>query len=148
MNRLRALNAVLYALSGAIVIASLVVSYLFIAPVDVLKDWQIILPDNELHVGEEVVLQSQYTKLKPVKGTAVRYVECENDRGIFIRYPLNEATADRAPGLGGTGIVVKLPETVPDLPARCKFSIVIVYRVYPFRDVTEFVSSKEFTLYQ
>ena len=96
--------------------------------VRVLANWQLILPKQPIHAGDPVTIQSSYTKLRPVTGVASRYLDCKNESGAIIRYPINQATADHAPGTStGTGVVVQMPTTIPDLPADCRFSINIRY---------------------
>lgn len=131
----------------------MVLSAIFIAAsvymtfsIDVLKDWTLTLPQQEVHAKDTITIQSVYTKVMSVKGESFRYLDCKNKNGITIRYPLNQAIADRAAQKGGTGVVVIMPDNVPDLPAKCKVSVVIDYPVLPWRHVIETQETKEFTL--
>lgn len=116
--------------------------------IDVLQEWRLELPkQDKIHVGDKITIASIYHKTMNVKGTSVRYLDCKNKDGIEIRYPLNQAVADRAPKKGGTGIVVVMPDTIPDLPARCRVAVVIDYPVLPWRHVIETEETREFTLH-
>lgn len=135
---------VLFFLAGGILTLSTV--FLFTNNVDVLKNWVLVLPNQDIHEGDTITIASQYIKVRAVTGVATRYLECQNTQGISIRYPLNNAVADRAPGNTGTGITIKVPNTIPNPPAKCRFSINVLYHIYPLKNVTEFVASKWFTL--
>ena len=137
------ISFVLFAIS-AVILASVVA---FTVNVDVLEDWKLKLPPGDIHVDDTVVVESTYTKLREVTGKAVRYLECVNTAGAIVRYPINEARADRAPGSRtGTGVIIKVPAVVPVLQAKCRISINVTYQVYPWRTVVEFQSTDEFTL--
>ena len=112
----------------------------------VLKDWKLSTPTQDIHAGDTVTLISEYTKVRNVSGKSVRYIECQNSDRVYVRYPLNEAIANRGSGSGGTGVVVVVPTTIPNLPATCKFTIAIEYDVYPWRKVNVSNSTNEFTL--
>lgn len=142
LNKTQVLSYSLFALSAVI----LLVSFMITMNVQVLDKWVLRVPTNEIHAGDTVTLVSEYTKVRDVSGKAVRYIECENRQHTYIRYPLNEAVANRASGTGGTGIVVKVPETIPDIPTKCKFTIAITYDVYPWKKVYETNSSNTFQL--
>lgn len=137
------LSFVLFATSAAILVGVVV----FTVNIDVLTNWNLALPSGDIHAGDTVLIESTYTKLRAVTGTAHRYLDCENGTNSFIRYAINQAVADHAPGgKTGTGITLKIPTDVPDLPATCRVSVNVVYKVYPWRSVTEFNSTKDFTL--
>lgn len=125
-----------------------VFAFLALQKVDVITNWKIIVPKESFKTGETVVLKSEYTKVRDVQGKSVRYIECQNRNKIWVRYPLNEAVANRGSGSGGTGIVVKIPETIADLPTTCKFTIVIDYEVFSWKHVLEVNSSNTFKLEQ
>lgn len=115
--------------------------------IDVLKNWRLVLPEQKIHVGDEVVVQSLYEKTMNVSGKSVRYIECKNKSDVYIRYPISEAVADRAAEKAGTGVVIIVPQVIPDLPATCRFNITIEYKVLPWRNVIESMNSEEFTLH-
>lgn len=142
LSRVQLFSYALFTLSAAI----LLMSFLLTMHVTVLKDWKLSAPTAEIHAGDTVTLVSAYTKVRDATGKSVRYIECQNNNHVYIRYPLNEATANRSKGNGGTGIVVKVPESIPDLPATCKFTIAITYDVYPWRKVNVSNSTAEFQL--
>lgn len=135
---------ILFFLAGGIVTLSGV--FLLTHSVDVLQNWVLMLPAGDIHEGDTVTLSSQYTKVRSVSGVATRYIECKNPTRLIIRYPLNTAVADRALGNSGTGITLALPDTIPNTPTQCRFSINVLYHIYPGRDAVEFVASKWFTL--
>jgi hypothetical protein len=114
---------------------------------DVLKNWRLVLPEQQIRVGDEVVVQSLYEKVRNSRGVSVRYIECRNETGVFIRYPISEAVANRDVGKAGTGVVFVVPSTIPNIPAKCRFNITIDYEVYRWRHVIESTNSAEFTLY-
>lgn len=131
----------------AISAVMLLFSFTMIMKVDVLANWRLVLPEGALHAGDTVVLQSLYDKKLDVTGEATRYIECKTkDTNIFVRYPVSKSVANRPAGLTGTGIVIAIPEVIPDLPATCKFTISIDYEVLAFRHVIETQSSDEFSL--
>jgi hypothetical protein len=142
----RFVNLVSYVLF-AISLGIIITAFAFTMNVDVLKDWHLTLPNGAIHAGDTILVESTYTKVRPVNGTAVRYLECENATNSYIRYPINQAVADRAPGSRtGTGISIVIPESVPDLPAKCRISVLIKYPVYPWRTVSEYNATQSFTL--
>jgi len=142
-SKTRLISHSLFALSIVIFGAS----FLMTRQIDVIKDWVITFPQEELHAGDEVIIQSTYTKVRDAKGTAKRYIECESKPGVFIRYELNEAVADRQMGTTGTGIPVKIRSDIPELPTTCKFCIAINYRILPLLDTLESNCSNTFKLY-
>jgi hypothetical protein len=118
----------------------------FVMNIKVLDDWQLTLPAGEIHVGDTVVLQSSYKKLREAGGESVRYIQCQNRNGVWIRYELNRATANRQAGVGGTGVVLTVRRDIADVPTTCKFTISIRYDVLPFRDVYVSNETKQFKL--
>jgi hypothetical protein len=114
--------------------------------IDVLKDWRLELPKQDIHVGDTIIVDSLYTKLMQVSGESTRYLECKNKNGIYIRYELNKAVANRGAGTSGTGVELVMPNTVPNVPATCRINITIEYNIYVLRTVIETANSKEFTL--
>jgi hypothetical protein len=142
-SRVQLVSYFLFAASFLILLASAYMTF----NVDVLKNWKLTLPEQKIYAGDKITVQSVYTKTMNVKGESVRYLDCQNKDDITIRYPLNQAIADRAARAGGTGVVVVMPDTVPDLPAKCRVSIVIDYPVFPWRHVIETNETEEFTLH-
>lgn len=139
---MNAASYALFILSGAMALATITATL----SVDVIKNWKLTLPPSEIHAGQTIVVQSEFTKLKAVKGIARRSVECVNIRGVYLKYLLNEAVAEAPPGRGGIGMVLKMPTDVPNLPTKCRISVNVDYQVYPWRTVTEFVRSADFDL--
>jgi len=118
----------------------------FISTIKVLDEWTISIPSGDIHVGDTVVIQSVYNKVRETGGESVRYIQCENRSGLWIRYELNRATANRQKGKGGTGIVLTVRRDIADVPTTCKFTINIRYDVLPFRSVYVTNNTREFTL--
>ena len=118
----------------------------FIFSIKVLAAWRIILPTGDIHVGDTIVLKSEYTKLRDVQGRATRYIDCQNRAGVMISYSINEAPADHAVGNGGTGVVLYVPSSIPDLPTYCQFRILLDYPVLPFRHVYQSNHTASFRL--
>lgn len=144
MSKTKLLSYSLFAFS----IFMLLFTFYGLASVKVLADWKLSMPEGIVHSGDQLVLISQYTKLRDVNGKASRYIECRTKTShVFVRYQLNEAVANRAKGAAGTGIPIVVPRNIPDLPATCRFSLAIIYDVLPFKKDYETNSTKEFTLY-
>lgn len=114
--------------------------------IDVIKDWKLTLPTKDIHVGDQIVIESSYVKLREVKGKARRYINCQNQRGVYVKYELNQRDADNKPGKGATGIDIVVRRDIPNLPTRCKFRVSIDYPVLPFKTVTEVGETEEFIL--
>lgn len=142
LSKTQVTSYVLFFLSAIILLAVIVMNF----KVDVLKDWRLVLPQQKIHVGDKIVVQSLYTKLRDVTGKSVRYIECRNTSGVYIRYPVSEAVSNRASGTSGTGIIIVIPETIPETPAKCRVNITIDYEVYKWRHVIESKNSDEFLL--
>lgn len=141
-NATQLVSAVLFMMSAVLVGASVYMN----ASVDVLEDWRLELPQQEVHAGDTLVVQSIYKKTLDVSGKATRYIECQNPSGVYIRYPISEAVANRASGSTGTGVVMVVPLTIPDVPTTCRVNITIDYEVLLWRHVIESVNSSEFKL--
>lgn len=141
-NRTMLLSYALFAFS----VIFLLLTLYFTSNIKVIENWKLSIPGEPIHAGDEVVLISSYKKTRNVDGQARRYIECKNHDGLFIRYPLSEANADRKAGNAGTGIPVKVPYNIPDLPAECFFSITISYPVLPFKPTVEKQQTQHFRL--
>lgn len=123
------------------------VSYIAFWPVDVLANWQLKVSATSYRAGEVITVESIYEKKMAVSGTAHRYIECKDRRDIWVRYQLSEAQADRSPGaLTGTGIQITLPTNIPNLPATCRLSISVDYKINLLKTHTEYNQTGEFTL--
>jgi hypothetical protein len=110
------------------------------------KSWELILPEGDIHAGDTILVKSEYTKLRQVEGDSERYVECRTKNNVQVAYLVSKALANRAKGVGGTGLPIPVPENIPDLPAKCDIRVVIKYHVLPLKDVIEVKTSKEFIL--
>lgn len=132
----------------------LVLVFTLFAPVDVIKNetWKLTVAGNVHYPGDILSVTSQYEKVKDATGTAKRYIECQNAQKAFIRYPINEAEANRRPTNRsvGTGVLLPVPISIP-VPTQCKVSIAIKYEIfkvgnYVLRSHTEANESPLFTL--
>lgn len=145
MTRIRLANAALYTLAAAIFMTTAVFLYLFVAPINVLSNWRIVAPAGNYHVGDTVIVQSLFTKLRSVDGVSHRSLICTGAQGSSVAYPVNQAVANHAAqSKAGVGIPIIVP-LVP-VPTKCKLAISIEYKVYPFRTVTEFATSNSFNV--
>lgn len=145
ISRIRIANAALYTLAAVIFATTAVFLYLFVAPMPVLKNWRIVAPAGNYHVGDTIIIQSLFTKLRPVDGVAHRSLECTGAQGADVAYPVNIATANHvAQAKAGVGIPIVIP-LIPT-PTKCRLAISIEYKIYPFRTVTEFATSNQFNV--
>lgn len=111
-------------------IIALIGLYIIFCPVPVLENWTVTMPGTVFTEGQTLNVESKYNKVRDVSGTARRYLNCPDSRGVIVRYPVSEAVADNTPGVKrGTGVPVTLPTNIPNLPARCTFSISIEYDI-------------------
>lgn len=149
INRINVFSTILLLLT----LVMLAITVTLTIDIRVLANWSLVLPAGDIHAGDTIVIQSIYGKLRPITGTATRYIECNNTQGVTIRYKLNDAVADSAPGHTGTGVVLQLPTQVfieklisKPLPTICSISLSVRYPVYPWHPVYEFAQTKSFTL--
>lgn len=151
MMWLKSIKALSLVASISLVSAALFIAYIVLFPVDVITNWKLSIPKTEYTLGETVVIESLYTKKinTPRDSQSERYLECKNANGIYIRYLLNKAAANRAASPStGTGVVVTIPDKLAELnlPTSCFFSIAINYNVYPRRAEAEYNRTQNFTL--
>lgn len=145
LNRMKVANAALYVLAIAILCATALATFLFIAPETVLKDWRVVAPTGNYHVGETIVVQSLFTKLKDVDGVSHRSLLCTDPQGATVAYMINDAIANhQAQSKAGVGVPVTIPLVVT--PTKCKLAISIEYKIYPFRTITEYATSNSFNV--
>ena len=142
LSKTQITSYILFMVSGLILLATIYMNI----KVDVLKDWRLVLPQQEIRIGDTIVVQSLYTKTMNVTGESIRYIECKTSNGVYIRYPVSEAKANRAAGTSGTGVPIVVPETIPNVPTRCRINITIDYEIYLLRHVVESANSDEFEL--
>lgn len=147
-NKTKIANLSMYALALSIAVGSIVIGVALLYPIDVMKNWTIKLDKTSYTAGETTLVQSLYTKTSSYNGTAKRYIECKNVNNVYIRYPLNEAKADRASGKTptGTGIPITMPIDIPNLPTTCVINISIDYKINALRTVNESQNSPSFQL--
>lgn len=145
IQRLHLANMAMYVLAASIFGATALLLILFLRPINVLSNWSIVAPTDDAHIGQTIVVQSLFTKLRAVNGTAHRTLICNNSAGAEVAYPINDAVANHAAQQhSGVGIPIVIPTVV--VPAKCKLAISIEYQVYPFRTVTEFATSNQFNV--
>lgn len=142
-NKATFLSSIFFTLSVLILTATAI----GVARLDVLEDFYIVVPEQRIAVGEEVIIESRYNKIRDVTGESTRYIECKTKDGIPLRYELSKAEANRSATKGGVGISMIAPSNIPDLPAQCRYTIIIEYDVLPFKHVFESANSEWFTLY-
>lgn len=133
-----------------IIACTLISGLLFVyysRPVDVLKNWKLVVPsDMTYHPGQVVSVHSEVDKLRSAKPIAHRNIECKNPT-TFTSYHLAdvEGVNSKAGHISST-IDFKIPEIIPHLPTTCVFSISVDYKVNPFKITNEYVRSNEFRL--
>lgn len=147
-NKTKIANLSMYALALSIAVGSIVIGIALLYPIDVLTNWTIRLDKTSYVAGETTIVQSLYTKNGSYTGTAKRYIECKSVNNIYIRYPLNEAVADRAASATptGTGVPITMPLNIPNLPTTCVINISIDYKINALRTVNESQNSPSFQL--
>ena len=119
--------------------------YLFTLQVTVLQNWTMAVPDKPIHSGDTILLTSHYKKLRAVTGSYTTYLDCIS-AGSYIRYQVNQAKGDHTPGVGATGAQIVIPSNIPSLPDRCHISVIITYPVYPWRTITQYAQTDDFTV--
>lgn len=138
-----------YALFGTSVCIVLAVVY-YVSNIQVISNWKLTIPSTvgTIHVGDTFVVDSVYTKLRQVTGTSKRSLECQSSPGVFVSYPLNSVSANRAPGHSGTGVIVSLTNLrgLPPLPAPCRVCVALGYPILPGRTVPYFKCTSLFFL--
>ena len=149
--RNKILKTITYLTSFSLVASALFIAYIVLFPVDVLQNWTLRTTSDRYTLGQSVVIESLFTKKVNTgkNSKASRYIECKNSNGVYVRYLLSEATANREKSKStGTGIVVYIPKQIAevDLPTDCFFSISIDYDVYPRRADPEYQRTKNFIL--
>lgn len=144
MSRFNLLNWLSLVFAATLVTISFVFAYVMLAPVDVLKQWQVHVDEKAYHPGDDVVLHVNYQKVREATGTSYRYLECRTPRGSLERYPISQAEANRGSGIGSADVVVKLPSRVPNLPAQCRIALAVEYTIYTFRIHPEHAESNYF----
>lgn len=141
--------------TGALLTASLVILIgvvYFAFNIQVIKDWHLTLPSQEIHAGDTIVVASTYTKLRQVTGISTRSIECAIKPGIYLSTPLNKVLANRAANPNkktGTGILVQIPASmkgITSLPDPCHICVALSYPVLPGRSVPYFNCTKDFEL--
>lgn len=136
--RLRTGNARFWQFLNAALLSALIaiIAFVLFSPVDVLKNetWKLTVQGDTHYPGDVLVVKSEYEKVRDVTGVAKRYIECKNPIGGYVRYPINEADANRQPTgenkpRTGTGVFLPVPVNIP-VPTDCFVTISITYDIY------------------
>lgn len=118
-----------------------------VAPIQVLKDWHISVPDKTYHPGDTVVVDSHSYKLRKAAGEATRTIECNARADSVIGYALNKVPALRTPGYKDVETDIILPPEITDLPATCRIVITVKYSTFfGLRTIEEDNVSNDFTI--
>lgn len=140
-------NNGLYTLAAAIVASTVVMAYLLLVPVSVLKNWNVSIVNMQpsYKAGDTVIVQSTYTKTRNINGIAHRHLECTSAQVQDESYLISSAVANHPEGQKtGTGVKIVIPNIAA--PAKCHVSIDVNYKVFPFRTVTQYNHSADFTV--
>lgn len=141
-------NLLSYLATGAVIFSALLFTYVTVVPLDILQDWKLTVDKSQYKIGDDILVRSEFKKIRSVTGIAKRYIECKNTSGKFSnRVQANEASADRPVGSGGSDLYLTIPDNIPNLPATCRISVVVEYEIYAFRKHTESTKSGEFIVY-
>lgn len=135
-----------FSVIGLIALATLLFAYTIFAPVDVLKNWTITTDKTMYSVGDTIVSTSRYNKVMSVNGQSKRYIECLNQIGSWVRYPVLEQTADRKQGQGQTSTSTHISGVVPNVDTTCRIYTQVEYTIYMYRPFREENVSNEFKL--
>lgn len=150
MNYLRSLNKASLIAYSLITLALVIIfsTTYFVWNIDVVRDWKLVVPQQPIHAGDTIIVESRYTKLRDITpGYAKRYIDCQNKDGLTVSYQINEAIADKTAGeKKATGIEMVMPTIIPNLPATCAIRITVSYPVLPLRTVLETNTSDSFEL--
>lgn len=130
--------------SVSLVLAIFIGTYVFLWPVDVIKDstWKLTVDNQIYHPGSEITVHAVADKLRPLQGTFIRTVECKAT-GNFVSYHIADSLTNRQAGHVVTDIPTKLPLIIP-APSTCRMAFVIEYKVYSFRSFSEYNTTNEF----
>jgi hypothetical protein len=151
MIHFKPVSAFLYSASVVIALSGFILLYLVFAPVQVLKDWKISVPNQEYTPGSTIYITSYYTKVRDVSGSSKRYLQCykpnSTDWDGYI--PLTESDANRPKITNGKSVTaIAIPIDVPALPNTCRIYINVVYQINPFREYEQFNYSNTFKIEQ
>lgn len=128
-----------------LVLIALIVLIVYAAPIHVLKDWYISVDKSSYFSDDPIVMKSHSVKLRKAQGHATRILRCGSNLGT-TDYTINESSAIRGPGSVNSNRQLKLSSTVASLPAKCRIVIIVHYKVYLIRTITEQTQTKLFEI--
>lgn len=144
MKLVKVANGLSMLFAIAIVFMSILFAYVTIAPVDVLKNWHLTADKPSYAAGDTITVHSTFVKTRSVPGASFRYLECTNPSGSVVRYPIDQADGNRPASVGDVEILLHVPDTLPNLPAKCHVNVTVVYSIYSFRKATETNVTQDF----
>lgn len=128
-------------------VTTAMVVFVLLWPFHVLEDWKLTVSQPQYFTGETVTVHSSVTKLRKSQPFAHRNVECKNASGVFVSYHLADVQGVNSNvGHLTSQIPFNIPDTIPDLPTTCRFSITATYHVFFIRTITEYSHSNDFTV--
>lgn len=131
----------------SLLLISLIFFLLLFWPITVLKNWSLIVPSGNYYPGDTVEVHSQSTKIRAAVPLAHRNIECKNSSGMYVSYHLADVQGvNNSVGHHSSQIPFIIPDTIPNLPTTCRFSIDVEYQLYPFRTINQYTASNTFKL--
>lgn len=133
---------------GLVVLAVFTFAVILLAPITILRDWRITVPNTVYHLGGTIQLHTTSHKLRKAGGPVERTIECDKGKDSTVSYPLNNSQAKGAPGLNHSTYELKIPLNITNLPTTCRVVIAVDYQIYGFRHITENTVSNDFRVVQ
>lgn len=139
-------SLITYTITTVIVLSCVLFAYMALSPIDILQNWKLTVDTSkEYKEGSVLTVNTQFDKVRSITGISKRYIICDTPNNANVRFPLNEADADRGETVSNREqIYFTIPTTLPSLPANCEVEIVIEYTVYSFRKHLEIQRSNPF----
>lgn len=139
-------RAAAYGLAGLALLLALWLNFVYLFPVDVIKDAKLTVPEKTHKVGETVTAYSSFTKVRDAGAKRTeRYVECKHFNNKFMKH---EANSEDKPRTASPGSYSDVPVTVVipvvPRPATCRIALEPVYLVWGIREFPERIVSNEF----
>lgn len=120
-----------------LVIGTLTIAYIQLIPVNILKNWRITSTEQSYKVGDQVILNIEYEKIRESAATTYYSLECKRPNGSLKTYPLFHVEAKKKKSSGTVKVPVDLPKSIADTPTDCRVAIKAYYHVFTLRDVLE-----------
>lgn len=133
---------------GLVILAVLVFAVILLAPITILRDWTISVPNSTYHLGDTIQLHTSSQKLRKAGGPVERTIECDKGKDSTVSYPLNNSQARSGPGLNHATYELKVPLVITNIPTTCRVVIAVDYQIYGFRHITENTVSNDFRVVQ